>query len=55
MLRYEMAVSDSDPVADEGRDWLFTYNRNDVEATAALREWLDSAASAFPPIESLER
>jgi predicted RecB family nuclease len=50
MLRHDTAVSDSHPAADEARDWLLTYNRNDVEATAALREWLDTLASDFPSI-----
>jgi predicted RecB family nuclease len=50
MLRYEVAVSDSHPTADEARDWLLTYNRNDVEATAALRGWLGDLASKFPSI-----
>jgi predicted RecB family nuclease len=50
MLRYDIAVSDSHPAADEARDWLLTYNRNDVEATAALREWLDTLATSFPSI-----
>jgi predicted RecB family nuclease len=55
MLRYDIALGNSRPGDEEGRDWLLTYNRNDVEATAALRNWLDSTASACPPIESLER
>jgi predicted RecB family nuclease len=50
MLRYDVALSGSHPAADEARDWLLTYNRNDVEATAALREWLDTLANNFPSI-----
>ena len=35
------------------RDWLLAYNRGDTEATAALREWLDGAATGYPSIETL--
>jgi len=48
MLRYERASGQcGDPAA---RAWLLGYNRNDTEATRALREWLDQAASASPSI-----
>jgi predicted RecB family nuclease len=54
MLYYQAAIDGTDQTATEAaRDWLLTYNRNDVEATATLRDWLDSAASACPAIENL--
>jgi predicted RecB family nuclease len=66
MLRYDQAAGRgtagsadalgdpySDGEADAAREWLLTYNRNDVEATRALRDWLDSDASGCPPVEDL--
>ena len=47
IVRYDAAVAGD----DQARDWLIAYNRNDTEATFALREWLDHAASDCPPIE----
>jgi predicted RecB family nuclease len=48
MVRYDAAAA-GDQLA---REWLLTYNKNDTQATLALREWLDGPAGDCPPIES---
>jgi predicted RecB family nuclease len=54
MLRYDDAVGCNDAAAaEQARKWLLTYNRNDVEATVALRGWLNLIATAFPSVEEL--
>ena len=54
MVRYDTAVDSSRPVeAAAARDWLLAYNRSDVEATQALRDWLDTDVSATPSVENL--
>src|SRR5262249_22649802 len=54
IVKYDTAI---DPAlaaaADEARQWLLDYNRCDVEATRALRNWLDGDASACPAIAGL--
>jgi len=47
MVRYDAAAAGD----QHARDWLLAYNRNDTQATLALREWLDGAASSCPPVE----
>lgn len=39
MVRYDSAAAGDEPA----RRWLLDYNRGDVEATLALREWMGSA------------
>ena len=55
MLYYDAAVgADSEVEAGAARAWLLTYNRGDVEATLALRDWLASDSGSIPSIETLD-
>ena len=55
MLRHDVAVgSSSERDREEARRWLLTYNRGDVEATHAIREWMDRDSGPIPSIESID-
>jgi predicted RecB family nuclease len=54
MVRYDEAIDGSHPErAAAARRWLLDYNRGDVEATRALREWLDTQAGGYPSVADL--
>jgi predicted RecB family nuclease len=55
MLRYDLAVTGADEYErTHARTWLLTYNQGDVEATLAIRDWLDREGALLPRIESLD-
>jgi len=41
-------------VRDAHRERILTYNRNDVEATVALRNWMEREGPGLPRVDSLE-
>lgn len=56
MLLYETAVGATDDDDKlKARKWLLDYNRGDVEATLALREWMDREAVTIPSIDTVIR
>jgi predicted RecB family nuclease len=55
MVRYDEAVGSNDEAGrDAARKWLLDYNREDVEATLALRDWLTRDGGSLPSMKSLE-
>jgi predicted RecB family nuclease len=55
MLRYDLAVTGADEQEREhARTWLLTYNQGDVEATLAIRDWLEREGALIPRVDSLD-
>jgi predicted RecB family nuclease len=52
IVKFDAAIDEAE-TAEDARRWLLDYNRCDVEATRALREWLDGDASAYPSVAEL--
>ncbi|HYK33580.1 MAG TPA: ribonuclease H-like domain-containing protein [Streptosporangiaceae bacterium] len=54
IVKYDAAINPAPAeAAEQARRWLLDYNRCDVEATLALREWLDGKGSACPSVAEL--
>jgi len=54
IVKFDAAIGEaSAAAAEQARRWLLDYNRCDVEATRALREWLDGDASACLSVAQL--
>jgi predicted RecB family nuclease len=55
MLLYETAITTADENEKKNAQrWLLDYNRGDVEATLALRTWMDERRAAIPSIETVD-
>lgn len=55
MLLYETAVgTPEDAQKLQARKWLLDYNRGDVEATLAVREWMDRGRDTIPSIKIVD-
>jgi predicted RecB family nuclease len=54
IVKYEQAIDEeTDPAGRAAaQEWVLEYNEDDVQATAALREWLDGPARDLPSIAS---
>jgi predicted RecB family nuclease len=52
MVKYDEAVAANLLAADEAREWILDYNRGDVEATSAIREWLTTDGSDWPEVDA---
>jgi predicted RecB family nuclease len=52
MVKYDEAVAVESQTADAAREWILDYNRGDVEATSAIREWLTADGSAWPEVDA---
>jgi len=50
MLYHARATDPDHPEQTEARQWLLDYNRGDVEATLAIREWLDGSDLPDVPV-----
>lgn len=53
MVQYDIAAASADTSERRAaRQWLLAYNRGDVEATLAIRDWLEAEAATVPSITS---
>jgi predicted RecB family nuclease len=52
MVMYDRAL-DGGTDAEAARAWLLLYNRGDVTATHAVREWMDTVGASAPSIASI--
>ncbi len=53
MVKYAEATEPDASESRAPRDWLLDYNRGDVEATSAIREWLSTAGATWPTVDTV--